>query len=57
MVINFAEICLIDARFLGLLLMLNKTLKNRRLHLKFTGMSPRIERIFRLNGFEFLLRT
>ena len=55
MVINFAEICLIEARFLGLLLMLNKQLKRRGLHLSFTGSSPRIARIFRLNGFGYLL--
>jgi N-acetylglucosaminyldiphosphoundecaprenol N-acetyl-beta-D-mannosaminyltransferase len=53
-VINFADTCLIDARFLGLLLMLNKQLKRRGLHLSFTGASPRIARIFRLNGFGYL---
>ena len=56
-VINFAETRLIDARFLGLLLMLNKQLTRQGLHLEFTDVSPRIERIFRLNGFGFLLRT
>jgi N-acetylglucosaminyldiphosphoundecaprenol N-acetyl-beta-D-mannosaminyltransferase len=56
-VINVTDMRLIDARFIGLLLMLNNTLKKRRLHLRFMGMSPRIERIFSLNGFEFLLRT
>jgi N-acetylglucosaminyldiphosphoundecaprenol N-acetyl-beta-D-mannosaminyltransferase len=54
-VINFAETCLIDARFLGLLLMLNKQLKRRGLHFSLTGASPRIARIFRLNGFGYLL--
>ena len=56
-VINFAGMHFIDARFLGLLLMLNKQLKGQRLHLTITGASPRIERIFRLSGFGFLLRT
>jgi N-acetylglucosaminyldiphosphoundecaprenol N-acetyl-beta-D-mannosaminyltransferase len=56
-VINFTDTCLIDARFLGLLLMLSKTLKKQKLHLTFTGISPRIARIFRLHGFGFLLRT
>jgi N-acetylglucosaminyldiphosphoundecaprenol N-acetyl-beta-D-mannosaminyltransferase len=56
-VINFIDTCLIDARFLGLLLMLNKQLKRRGLHLSFMGISPRIARIFRLHGFGFLLRT
>jgi N-acetylglucosaminyldiphosphoundecaprenol N-acetyl-beta-D-mannosaminyltransferase len=55
--INFANTCLIDARFFGLLLMLSKHLKRQRLRLEFTGLSPRIERLFRLSGFEFLLRT
>jgi N-acetylglucosaminyldiphosphoundecaprenol N-acetyl-beta-D-mannosaminyltransferase len=54
-VINFTDTRLIDARFLGLLLMLNKQLKRRELHLSFTGASPRIARIFRLNGFGYLL--
>jgi N-acetylglucosaminyldiphosphoundecaprenol N-acetyl-beta-D-mannosaminyltransferase len=56
-VINFTDIRLIDARFLGLLLMLNKTLKRQQLHLTFMGISPRIARIFRLHGFGFLLCT
>jgi N-acetylglucosaminyldiphosphoundecaprenol N-acetyl-beta-D-mannosaminyltransferase len=56
-VINFTDTCQIDARFLGLLLMLDKQLKRQRLHLAFTGVSPRIARIFRLNGFGFLLHT
>ena len=54
-VINFTDTRLIDARFLGLLIMLNKTLKRQQLHLTFTGISPRIARIFRLHGFGFLL--
>ena len=54
-VINFAEISLIDARFLGLLLMLNKELKRQGFRLSFTGSSPRIARLIRLNGFGFLL--
>lgn len=53
--INFTDTRLIDARFLGLLLMLNKILKRQQLHLTFTGISPRIARIFRLHGFSFLL--
>ena len=56
-VINFADTRLIDARFLGLLIMLNKKLKRQQLHLTFTGISPRIARIFRLHGFGFLLGT
>jgi N-acetylglucosaminyldiphosphoundecaprenol N-acetyl-beta-D-mannosaminyltransferase len=56
-VINFTDTCLIDGRFIGLLLMLNKQLKRQQVQLKFAGFSPRIERIFRLNGFGFLLRA
>jgi len=56
-VINFTDTRLIDARFIGLLLMLNKLLKRQQLHLTFTGISPRIARIFRLHGFGFLLCT
>jgi N-acetylglucosaminyldiphosphoundecaprenol N-acetyl-beta-D-mannosaminyltransferase len=55
--INFAETRLIDARFLGLLLMLNKQLMRQGLRLSFVGVSPWIARVFRFNGFEFLLRT
>ena len=56
-VINFATTCLIDARFLGLLLMLNKLLKRQQFHLELTQVPRQIERIFRLSGFGFLLRT
>jgi N-acetylglucosaminyldiphosphoundecaprenol N-acetyl-beta-D-mannosaminyltransferase len=56
-VINFAGTELIDARFLGLLLMVSKHLKEQQLNLQFTGVSPRISRLFRLNGFGFLLST
>jgi N-acetylglucosaminyldiphosphoundecaprenol N-acetyl-beta-D-mannosaminyltransferase len=55
-VINFAKTRLIDARFIGLILMLNKKLKKHGLHLRFSGITPRIERIFRLSGFAYLLR-
>jgi N-acetylglucosaminyldiphosphoundecaprenol N-acetyl-beta-D-mannosaminyltransferase len=46
---------LIDARFLGLLLMLRKELRNRKAKLIVTGVSGTIERIFRLSELEFLL--
>jgi N-acetylglucosaminyldiphosphoundecaprenol N-acetyl-beta-D-mannosaminyltransferase len=55
--INFTDTRLIDARFIGLLLMLNKMLKRQQRYLTFTGTSPRIARIFRLHGFGFLLST
>jgi N-acetylglucosaminyldiphosphoundecaprenol N-acetyl-beta-D-mannosaminyltransferase len=41
LVINFAETRLIDARFLGLLLMLDKQLKRQGLHLSFIEASYR----------------
>jgi len=47
----------IDARFLGLLLMLRKELKVRKAKLAFTGVSSSIMRIFRLNELEFLLAS
>jgi N-acetylglucosaminyldiphosphoundecaprenol N-acetyl-beta-D-mannosaminyltransferase len=62
-VINFARTELIDCRFLGLLVMLKKQLTNQGLatnqclRLAFTDVPPRIERLFRLNGFGFLVST
>ena len=55
-VINFTNTRQIDARFLGLILMLDKYLKKQGHQLRLSGASPRIEKLFRLNGFEFLLR-
>jgi N-acetylglucosaminyldiphosphoundecaprenol N-acetyl-beta-D-mannosaminyltransferase len=56
-IINFTDTDLIDARFIGLLLMLQKQLKKRDLPLAFKGVPSRIQRILRLNGFGFLLRA
>jgi N-acetylglucosaminyldiphosphoundecaprenol N-acetyl-beta-D-mannosaminyltransferase len=53
--IDFSNTGAIDARFLGLLLMLRKQLKSRGEIPIFIGLSNRLERIFRLNGLEFLL--
>ena len=55
--INFAGTRLIDARFIGLLLMLDKQLNSQKLELTITGVSPQIERLFYLSGFEFLLSS
>jgi N-acetylglucosaminyldiphosphoundecaprenol N-acetyl-beta-D-mannosaminyltransferase len=55
-VVNFTNTRQIDARFLGLILMLDKYLKKQGHQLRLSGGSPRIEKLFRLNGFEFLLR-
>jgi N-acetylglucosaminyldiphosphoundecaprenol N-acetyl-beta-D-mannosaminyltransferase len=45
----------IDARFFGLLLMLRKRLKGQGATLTFIGVSPALERLFRLNELGFLL--
>jgi N-acetylglucosaminyldiphosphoundecaprenol N-acetyl-beta-D-mannosaminyltransferase len=56
-IINFTDTDRIDARFVGLLLMLNKQLKKRQLPMTFEGVPSRVERILRLNEFRFLLGT
>ncbi len=53
--IDLSNTRLIDARFLGLLLMLRKELRSRGVKLMFTGVSGTIARIFRLCELEFLL--
>jgi N-acetylglucosaminyldiphosphoundecaprenol N-acetyl-beta-D-mannosaminyltransferase len=45
----------IDGRFFGFLLMLRKQLKRQGATLAFGGVTPAIERMFRLNGLDFLL--
>jgi N-acetylglucosaminyldiphosphoundecaprenol N-acetyl-beta-D-mannosaminyltransferase len=55
-VVDLTGVGFIDARFFGLFLMVRKTLSRNALNLKFTGLSPAIERLFRLNGFDYLLR-
>jgi N-acetylglucosaminyldiphosphoundecaprenol N-acetyl-beta-D-mannosaminyltransferase len=54
-VIDFSNARLIDNRFIGLVLMLRKRLKERQLEVTLNRVPPRIARLFRLNGFEFLL--
>jgi N-acetylglucosaminyldiphosphoundecaprenol N-acetyl-beta-D-mannosaminyltransferase len=44
----------IDARFLGLLLMLRKCLNEQSVNLAFVGISPATRRLFRLNQVDFL---
>jgi N-acetylglucosaminyldiphosphoundecaprenol N-acetyl-beta-D-mannosaminyltransferase len=53
--IDISELCAIDARFFGLLLMIRKQLISQGLSLVFSGSTPWAEKTFRLNGFEFLL--
>jgi N-acetylglucosaminyldiphosphoundecaprenol N-acetyl-beta-D-mannosaminyltransferase len=52
-VLDFSNTRAIDARFLGLLLMLKKTLKNSGAAPIFVGLSPGLKMLFRLNGLDF----
>lgn len=54
-IIDFAGTRAIDARFLGLLFMLRKLLKEKGLSLAFMGVSSQLERMIRLYGAAFLL--
>jgi N-acetylglucosaminyldiphosphoundecaprenol N-acetyl-beta-D-mannosaminyltransferase len=47
----------VDARFFGLFLMLRKQLRARETGLRFVGVSPALERLFRLNGIGYLLSS
>jgi N-acetylglucosaminyldiphosphoundecaprenol N-acetyl-beta-D-mannosaminyltransferase len=51
--LDFSNTGTIDARFLGLLLMLKKTLGNNGAAPIFVGLSPVLKIIFRLNGLDF----
>jgi N-acetylglucosaminyldiphosphoundecaprenol N-acetyl-beta-D-mannosaminyltransferase len=53
--VDLSHTRLVDARFLGLLLMLRKRLKEQQLGLELAGVSSRLERWFHLNGVGFLL--
>jgi len=53
--VDLSRTLCVDARFLGLILMLCKVLAGRGVTPHFRGMSPRIKRGFRLHGLEFLL--
>jgi N-acetylglucosaminyldiphosphoundecaprenol N-acetyl-beta-D-mannosaminyltransferase len=55
-VINLAATRYLDSRFLGLLLMLDQQSRGQGGSLTFAAVPPQIRRIFRFNGFEFLLR-
>ena len=52
--LDFSNTRTVDARFLGLLLMLKKTLKSTGANLVFVGLSPGLARIFRLNRLDFV---
>jgi N-acetylglucosaminyldiphosphoundecaprenol N-acetyl-beta-D-mannosaminyltransferase len=52
-VLDFSDVTAVDTRFLGLLLMLQKTLRNKGARPTLTGLSPRWQRMFALNGLDF----
>ena len=54
-VVDLTDTCAIDARFLGLLLVSKKKAKFNNAELTLTGVSSKLERIFQLNGVDFLL--
>ena len=54
-VINLAGTRQIDARFIGSLLVLNKRLKEQQRRMQLTSVPRSVARLFRLNGFTFLL--
>jgi N-acetylglucosaminyldiphosphoundecaprenol N-acetyl-beta-D-mannosaminyltransferase len=53
--IDLSQLRFIDARFIGALLMLRKILKGQGAALKFVGASRVVQRLFRLNGVQYLL--
>jgi N-acetylglucosaminyldiphosphoundecaprenol N-acetyl-beta-D-mannosaminyltransferase len=53
--IDLAKVTGLDARFLGLLLMLRKELKKQGMTLRLLGPTPAVEQIFRLSGVSYLL--
>lgn len=56
-IIDLSDTCAIDARVLGLILMLRKTLKGTIGDPVFVGLSTELKKVFRLNGMGFLLAT
>jgi N-acetylglucosaminyldiphosphoundecaprenol N-acetyl-beta-D-mannosaminyltransferase len=56
-VVDLSETTQIDARFMGLLLMLRKELRSRGRELKLSAVPRAIERLLRLNELGFLLDT
>jgi hypothetical protein len=53
--IDLSDTSTVDARFLGLLLILRKQLKRQHGRLTFIGASRRIAKLFRYNELSFLL--
>ena len=55
--IDLSELRAIDPRFFGLFLAIRRVLTGQGLVLGFYGAAPRVLKMFRLNGFEFLLNS
>lgn len=55
--VDLSQTQAVDARFLGLFLVLSKRSISEGLTVKFFGLSPRLKRQFRLNGINYLLST
>jgi N-acetylglucosaminyldiphosphoundecaprenol N-acetyl-beta-D-mannosaminyltransferase len=55
LIVDLSKARAVDPRFFGLFLVLYKASVSRARRLKFTGVTPRIARMFRLNGFDYLL--
>jgi N-acetylglucosaminyldiphosphoundecaprenol N-acetyl-beta-D-mannosaminyltransferase len=55
--VDVSKTSMLDPRFFGLLLMVRKQLRRRGQHLRFIEASSTIVRVFRQNGFEFLLSS
>ncbi len=53
--VDLAGVSTIDARFLGVLLVVRKVVEAKNSELRLTGVSASLERIFCLNGADFLL--
>jgi N-acetylglucosaminyldiphosphoundecaprenol N-acetyl-beta-D-mannosaminyltransferase len=56
-ILNFSEVCHIDARFLGLLLMLRKQANDLGTDLKLTGIPASVARSLRLNDMDTVLSS
>lgn len=54
-ILELSELRVMDARALGLLLMLRKQLQSRGLDLQLVGMNRRLKKTLRLQGLDFLL--
>ena len=54
-VLDLSRLEFLDARFFGLFLMVRKQLRSNGRRLGFSGLSGRARKIFRLNGFDYLL--